>query len=213
MCILWAEGPSFAPADLKELICSCWCRMVPWDYRCFSWPFTFVRRTQESLCQLWSPLSQEPGWSHLFMSRECSFVSSTQQILTRHVEPINKLMMVVSVLCCTESNSCRLGEGELLLQCCPGCGTIWGKKCAGPAEAVCETGLEHLWVGLSWISRKGLRDAGRTRRPGLLWYIKYAPQPLAPGSKTKHHVPPGDPQSWMDKTKPCGWMTVPNSIW
>lgn len=147
------------------------------------------------------------------MSRECSFVSSTQQILTRHVEPINKLMMVVSVLCCTESNSCRLGEGELLLQCCPGCGTIWGKKCAGPAEAVCETGLEHLWVGLSWISRKGLRDAGRTRRPGLLWYIKYAPQPLAPGSKTKHHVPPGDPQSWMDKTKPCGWMTVPNSIW
>ena len=30
-----------------------------------------------------------------------------------------------------------------------------------------------------------LRNAGKIWRPGLLWYVKYAPQSLVPGSETK----------------------------
>ena len=48
-------------------------------------------------------------------------------------------------------------------------------------------GQPSSWVQSSELeegyAREGLRDAGRTWRPGLLWYAKYAPQALVPGLK------------------------------
>ena len=39
-------------------------------------------------------------------------------------------------------------------------------------------------VGIK-VCQVGLRDAGRTWKPDLLWYVKYAPQPLVLESETK----------------------------
>ena len=45
------------------------------------------------------------------------------------------------------------------------------------------------WAGKFGVGIKvcqvGLRDAGRTWKPALLWYVKYAPQPLVLESETK----------------------------
>ena len=55
--------------------------------------------------------------------------------------------------------------------------SLWGKGCP-------TTGLESSGLGAGQ-AMQGLRDAERTRRPGLLCYVKYAPQLLVLGSETK----------------------------
>ena len=44
--------------------------------------------------------------------------------------------------------------------------------------------LQMQYSGLgTGYARERLRKAGRPWRPGLLWYVKYAPQPLVQGLK------------------------------
>jgi hypothetical protein len=58
--------------------------------------------------------------------------------------------------------------------------SLWGKGSLAP-----EPECSGLGAG---YSRSGLKDAGRTWRSGLLWYVKYVPQPLVLGSEIKHQV-------------------------
>jgi hypothetical protein len=52
-------------------------------------------------------------------------------------------------------------------------------------------GQPSPWAGKFRVGagydRKGLRDAGRTWRPGLLWCVKYAPQSFVLGPKPNRH--------------------------
>ena len=54
--------------------------------------------------------------------------------------------------------------------------------------------LESSGLGAGY-AREGLRDAGRTWRPGLLWCVKYAPQSLVPRLK------PNRPHSLFTNTR------------
>ena len=75
----------------------------------------------------------------------------------------------------------RRGEEKKKPKCLDYIGRIlWRKGSPAPRLKSSGFGAGH--------SRQELRDAGRTWRPGLLWCVKYAPQSLVLGSKTKQYV-------------------------
>lgn len=58
--------------------------------------------------------------------------------------------------------------------------SLWGK--GSPIR-----GLERSGLGVG-CARSGPRDAGRTWKPGLVWYVNYAPQSLSLGLKPNTEV-------------------------
>lgn len=59
-------------------------------------------------------------------------------------------------------------------------------KCLDYIGKRLSSGLESSGLGAGY-ARLGLKDAGRTGRPGLLWYIKYVSQSLVLGPKPNRH--------------------------